>query len=84
MTAIPLTVDALCPSHGPVVQASLTELLRSYQYVPVPPLEPRTPAPPVGQICSGHHAVVLSAAASVLYMRRSTFHPGHDIFCDFM
>ncbi|KAL3160809.1 hypothetical protein ABBQ38_009218 [Trebouxia sp. C0009 RCD-2024] len=31
MTAIPLTVNALCPSHGPVVQASLTELLRSYQ-----------------------------------------------------
>ncbi len=31
MTAIPLTVNALCPSHGPVVQSSLTELLRSYQ-----------------------------------------------------
>ena len=33
MTQIPLTVNAMCPSHGPVVQASLTELLRSYQYV---------------------------------------------------
>lgn len=31
MTAIPLTVNALCPTHGPVVQQSLTELLRSYQ-----------------------------------------------------
>ena len=36
MTQIPLTVNAMCPSHGPVVQASLTELLRSYQYVPEP------------------------------------------------
>lgn len=33
ITAIPLTVNALCPTHGPVVQASMTELLRSYQYV---------------------------------------------------
>ena len=31
MTANPLTVTAVCPSHGPVVQQSLTELLRSYQ-----------------------------------------------------
>ena len=37
MTQIPLTVNAMCPSHGPVVQASLTELLRSYQYVPAHP-----------------------------------------------
>lgn len=36
MTSIPLTVNALCPNHGPVVQASLTELLRSYQYAPYP------------------------------------------------
>ena len=34
MTAAPLAVTALCPSHGPVVKASLTELLRSYQSVP--------------------------------------------------
>lgn len=39
MTQIPLTVNAMCPSHGPVVQASLTELLRSYQYDPEPPLQ---------------------------------------------
>lgn len=38
MTQIPLTVNAMCPSHGPVVQASLTELLRSYQYDLEPPL----------------------------------------------
>lgn len=31
LTANPLTVVAICPAHGPVVQSALTELLRSYQ-----------------------------------------------------
>ena len=54
MTAIPLTVNALCPSHGPVVQASLTELLRSYQYVPAPQAwEPSSATPTPWPICDG-------------------------------
>ena len=31
LTGQPLAVAALCPLHGPVVQTSVTELLRQYQ-----------------------------------------------------
>ena len=31
LTGQPLAVAALCPMHGPVVQTSVTELLRQYQ-----------------------------------------------------